>query len=496
MKRLSKKYVTVGAALLLCPAFHRAVMAQDSDAVKARYEEFRNQVFKEYADFRKECNDRYADFLKEAWKTFESKEALLPPPVPAPVPPMPYVPVENPEDETPVEITPVHVTPAEPKPQPKPTSPIKEAPVQTPYFDFGFYGLTGKVRLPKTADTRLKDCRPASISEAWKALGTQEMDNAVRDCLEARIRYNLNDWAYLQFLNRLADEFCGDKNSATLLMAYLYCQSGYKMRLGEDNGKLVFLFASDNTIYRRPFFAVDGQIFYPLDPGSRQISIADVKFDGETPLSLIIDSEPLLGTELSDQRVIKSKKYPDMNIASRVPVQLIEFFNTYPTSAIGNNQLSRWAMYANTPLAESTRQIVYPQLREAIAGCSELEAANRLLNWLQTGLVYEYDDIVWGDDRAFFAEETLYYPYADCEDRAILYTRLIRDLLGLDAALVYYPDHIAAAVRFNTDVAGDALKINGQRYVICDPTYIGAPVGKQMPNLDYSKTETITLKKQ
>jgi hypothetical protein len=49
-------------------------------------------------------------------------------------------------------------------------------------------------------------------------------------------------------------------------------------------------------------------------------------------------------------------------------------------------------------------------LREHIKGYSEKEAVERLLNWVQTAFVYEYDDKVWGHDRAFFAEESLYYP--------------------------------------------------------------------------------------
>lgn len=34
---------------------------------------------------------------------------------------------------------------------------------------------------------------------------------------------------------------------------------------------------------------------------------------------------------------------------------------------------------------------------------------------------YEYDNKVWGHDRALFAEETLYYPYCDSEDRSIVF---------------------------------------------------------------------------
>jgi len=48
--------------------------------------------------------------------------------------------------------------------------------------------------------------------------------------------------------------------------------------------------------------------------------------------------------------------------------------------------------------------------------------------------------------------------------------------------LVDYPGHLAAAVHFDEDVIGSSLMYNGKRYVICDPSYIGAPIGLEMPD--------------
>ena len=87
-----------------------------------------------------------------------------------------------------------------------------------------------------------------------------------------------------------------------------------------------------------------------------------------------------------------------------------------------------------------------PLLANSVRDRDEREAVSRLLNLVQTGFEYEYDEKVWGHDRPFFAEETLYYPFCDCEDRAILLSRLVRDLLGLRTLLVFYPGHLAMAV--------------------------------------------------
>ena len=161
---------------------------------------------------------------------------------------------------------------------------------------------------------------------------------------------------------------------------------------------------------------------------------------------------------------------------------------------IGEDIVSRWAMYANTPLSISVKKKLYPQLTQILEQLDSVTmAADWLLYWVQTAFVYEYDDKVWGRDRAFFAEETLYYPYCDCEDRSILFSRLVRDLLGLDVVLVFYPGHLATAVAFNTPVDGDYIDIGGKRYTICDPTYIGAPIGETMPDMDNQTAKVIRL---
>jgi hypothetical protein len=138
--------------------------------------------------------------------------------------------------------------------------------------------------------------------------------------------------------------------------------------------------------------------------------------------------------------------------------------------------------------------MLYPPLKKVISGMSEKEAVEVLLNWVQTSFEYKLDNQVWGGDRAFFAQETLYYPYCDCEDRAILFSRLVRDIVGLDIVLLCYPGHLATAVAFNDNVNGDYLTYKNRRYVVCDPTYINAGVGRTMPGMNNREAQLIALK--
>lgn len=116
-----------------------------------------------------------------------------------------------------------------------------------------------------------------------------------------------------------------------------------------------------------------------------------------------------------------------------------------------------------------------------VQGRNEADAANILINFVQTAFQYQTDGQQFGYEKPFFVEELFYYPYSDCEDRAMLFSYLVRKLLGLDVVLLDYPEHIATAVRFNGNVSGDYLMVNGQKYIVCDPTYIGASIGMTMP---------------
>ena len=73
----------------------------------------------------------------------------------------------------------------------------------------------------------------------------------------------------------------------------------------------------------------------------------------------------------------------------------------------------------------------------------------------------------------------------------------MRDLLGLKCVLVYYPGHLASAVQFTDSEAiakgGDYINVNGSKFIIADPTYIGATVGATMPDMDNTSAKVILL---
>jgi len=111
-----------------------------------------------------------------------------------------------------------------------------------------------------------------------------------------------------------------------------------------------------------------------------------------------------------------------------------------------------------------------------------------------TFLFYQTDEEQFGYKRPLFADETFYYPASDCEDRSILFSILIRELLGLEVVLLHYPNHITTAVHFRDEtVNGDYLMIDNKKFIVCDPTYIGANIGQAMRQLKNVSAEVVKL---
>ncbi|MBQ9076893.1 MAG: hypothetical protein IJY31_03520 [Muribaculaceae bacterium] len=462
---------------------------------KAEYEAFKNQTKKEYNDFRSNCNKEYADFMRKAWATYKG-EKPIPQPKEEPAPPIPTISTIPPTIST-VPIVLDTIIPA-PKPhhipQPQPIEPIKETPrPDDRYHTFSFFGTSCKVRLDDRHKFSINNTDEASIADSWEHCSLPLFNNVIFDCLELRKSLNLCDFAYLEMLHEMSESFFGSEtNAATLLMAYIYCQSGYKMKLAISNDRLYMMYATRHTIYRQSYFLIDNTAYYPYRMDSESCRICHASFPNEQPLSLEIGRQMALASKPSAAREIKSATYPDVKVSVSVNKNLIDFYNNYPASEIDDNFMSKWAMYANTPASPQIKEALYPALREAIKGKTPHAAVSRILNFVQTGFTYGYDSKIWGYDRAFFADETLYYPYCDCEDRSILFSRIVRDLLSLEVVLVYYPGHLATAVHFNEEVKGDYIPLNGKKFTVCDPTFVGARVGMTMPDLD-NMTATVIL---
>ena len=474
-----------------------SVSAQDNP-YRSVFDSFKKDKEEGFASYRDQINKEYSDFLRHSWEWFSGNSAIpkpqneikpVPPvvapkedriPVPEPIPVIPDITIPSPE----------------PSPVPSPISPIEgNHPVVGPIITFDLYGTECTVSIGKCPQLALKDLKENSVANMWDELSKE--DYLVMDCLHLRDSLKLCDWAYIRLCSEIADTVYPEKqNEAAVLESFLLLQSGYDVLFGRDRDskQISGMVSASSLLYERPFYLVNGMQYYPLrDISCDGLFIFGKSFPNSTPFRLDITQEMLFDRKYSKQRSIKSEKYPFLHLPFCANENLIGFYESYPSSQVGTDFTSKWRFYANAPASREIREYLYPTLTRVTSDKSELDAVSMILDFVQTGFEYEYDNVVWGHDRAFFPDETLFYPYSDCEDRSILFSRIVRDVLGLKVILLYTPGHLSAAVRFDAPVNGEYVTVDGDDYTICDPTYIHAPVGVSMKGKEGQNLTVILL---
>lgn len=462
------------------------------------YKQFKQQKVEEYIEFRNEINKKYSEFMRHRWAWFNSEESIEDREKDVKPMPAPDAPDQNELANRKREILKyndiIKINNDREDKQPKPICPIKEISQNETYFKFTAYGTDMKVRFKETLKYNLKGAEENDVADMWNYLSDSAFNNLIRDCLTLRIKHNLCDWAYLNTLKELSRQYYGaESNEAVVLQTFLFNQSGYKTRIGRSkSNRLYMMIASNNTIYGKRYFNIQNEMFYPLDSEENGLYIFAKDFPGETSMSLDIRKEQKFDMAISEPHLIKSKTKDSISVDLKFNTNLMNFYLSYPQSHSNNDEMTKWIVYASTPLSNDIKEQLYPVLKEKINGKNEIEAANILIGFVQTAFEYKLDDIVWGQDHPFFPEETLYYPFSDCEDRSALFSTLVRDLLGLETVLLYYPGHLATAIKFNEKVEGETLIIDENEYTYCEPTcnsYV--PVGWCPPNLKNSKPTVI-----
>ena len=468
------------------------------------FSSFRDAQQEQYDLFRAQANARYADFMRKAWSDFpvnapdipEEEEMVEPVLYEEPEITTAATTVQTPTGKyvfREISIDPTIVVVPTPTPSPEPLAPVKPKPGVSETVQTGYYGCTMQLDYPRPDNLKLVGLTEDALADAWTLLAGKAYDITVRTALTGRERNALCDWAYMDALRTNTEAHYGASNEAVLMQAYLMTQSGYRIRLAKAGDRLYMLVASKYQIYNMRYLKVEGVKYYVTgEYKGEKLQLCPAAFDKEQSLSMQLAELPKAPDNPTPKRKLTSKKGVTASVS--VNRNLIDFFSRYPQANIDGDFTTRWAAYANTPLDTAIQEQLYPVLQQTVSRMDEYAAVGILLNWVQTAFQYGYDDKIWGGDRAFFSQETLYYPQSDCEDRSILFTRLVRDILGLDAALLYYPGHLAAAVAFRNTQQGDWFIAKGRRYTVCDPTYINAPVGMTMPGMEDKTPKVIILR--
>ena len=479
-----------------------ATTAQNLD----EFEQWKKREREKFQRFKDERDKAFTDFLKQRWHQMQLMRGLVLDDKPKPVKTPVYIPpVDTQEEPTPddskiIEDIPIPSPPPKPTPDVQPDlkkKPVPETRKDSKTLNFTFFGASLTIDYDDGLKAPLShEINKEAISTFWDALSSSNYDDCITQTQYYKEQMKLNDWGYCLLLHKIGENiYQGNQNPSYLFVWFMLSKSDYVAKIGYNQDKVYLLLPSVNTLYGAPYFTYgnDSNRYYVVSLNSKSKPNVETihTYDGTYPgankgINLTLDSPPNIGNMVSTKTLKFNYKGKNYALSVKFDKNAVDFFEGYPQTNL--------EIYFDAPLSPEASLSLLTGLKPIIAGKSEVEAVNILLRFAQTAFAYKIDDEQFGREKFLFPEECIFYHYSDCEDRSVLFAYLVRNLIGLEVVWLDFPGHIATAVRFNTDVNGDSVMYQNQKYIICDPTYINANAGMCMPKFKNTTLSVIGIK--
>lgn len=494
MKRFYQAFLVFGAATMLMGAINANAQTREEEIKKMQQdrEKFAKDYIEGFEKFKKERDEaikkmdaEFQEFLKKEWTNYELFKAEQrkadPKPGDRPV-------FKATADKKPIQMK----TVAAKKVETTATAPVLPVLAKSPSPDyvsrsasFTFYGATLNIDFDQKFPTSFAgNLSEEIISQKWEAMSQTNYNDLINQLITFKTSMNLNDWGYYLLVKNASKQIGNDENTEVFLEWFLLTKSNYKARLAFKGSKLFLLLPSRNNIYGMPFFTFDNTRYYLINGKENDIFTYDKDFpEARIVMDLNIYKSINTKEDLKTRSINFELDTLTYNFDIKYNLNAIQFYKDYPLSDI--------EVYFDATITPQTKESLTDAVLPLIKGKPEDEAAMILLRFVQTAFEYQTDQQQFGQEKFFFPDELFHYPYSDCEDRSVLFAYLSKQLLGLDVIGLNYPGHMATAVKFNKEVVGDYISYKGEKYVVCDPTYVNAPIGQTMPQ--YAEANAIVV---
>ncbi|WP_207535489.1 hypothetical protein [Desertivirga arenae] len=342
-------------------------------------------------------------------------------------------------------------------------------------YSFEFYEGTVNLRVPESAIIQT-DSVPGdkAVHKFYDQIKRTDYQALLSSLLNYKETHNLNDWLYYQLVRKTAQQIAPKKENYfryTLYKWFLLTHSGYDARLAIANHKIIFYVRNAEDIMDIPFFTVAGNKYMCLnyhDYGkfdfSKEVAIP-VKIDvpgAKNEFSYKVTRMPEFKPEDYSEKDIKfSYKQKVYHFKVKVNPEVQNIFANYP--------VVDFATYFNIPLSHETYGSLIPVLKKALEGKNQKKGIEYLMNFTRYAFLYQDDNQLFGKEKRFSPEQTLFSEYSDCDDRAALFFYLVKELYNLPMIALLYPTHITVAVAFDKPTANSII-YQGTHYSICEPT--------------------------
>jgi hypothetical protein len=166
---------------------------------------------------------------------------------------------------------------------------------------------------------------------------------------------------------------------------------------------------------------------------------------------------------------------------------LITSINKTIIDAVNDFPLLKVKEYFKLGLSKESSGPIIAFFLDKFKNMNDSASVRYLLSFIRTGFTYEDDSVSYKMEKPMIAEEVLYYPTVDCEDKSALFFQLIKMLLNIDILALDYPRHVNIAVLLNKSY-GTPFVYRKKQYSICETNSSGDDENK---GIGYSFMEAI-----
>jgi len=438
------------------------------------FEEWQKQESRAFENYQTQMDREFIEILKRDWQEYQAIDTPIPYQKPKPQKQPISQPKQNPKEV-------IKVNPKPFKLISIPKLPQKHKLIGYDKVAFRLFSIDIEILYDKRLKYTPISISTSTIADFWNHSSSCNYRPIIKQIKEYQEVYGLDDWTTYILVQKFTKQISHNSNSQTLLNWFILLKLGIDTKIGFSSNIISLLIHTKEKLYGVSFFTLNGKKYYNFNHrDSDRLQIYRGEID-------TLHAMRFLNQKIKIPFDIKNREikftYQNREYILNIPYNknLINLYNTYPQ--LNYNRYRQ--------ISTLSRDFIVQKLLPIVSNMSETQAVNFLLRLTQNGFEYKTDNENFGKEKVMFFEETLHYTYSDCEDRAIFFAILVRELLGLDIIFVKYPNHLATAIKLKSKIGGDKIIYQNQRYYIADPTYSYANIGQAMPNLKGQKIKII-----
>jgi len=359
-------------------------------------------------------------------------------------------------------------------------------------INFDFFGTPLSFNIAKgLRNAKFYPQNKDGIISFFNSCASSDYNSLVKEVKQVSDEMNLNDWAVYLLVREISKQAHSNKDESNLLSWFIFNKLGYAVKVGLANNQIVLMHYSKEIIYATPNYSFDNRKYYVVSNYAkggvgRLYSYKQDYPDATKPLDLSLKTLPKFHINLKSKTLNFENYFKNYTFTYEYNQNLLDFMATYPQAD--------YETFFNAPLEDITYASISKDMKKYVDGMSASDAMNFVLHFVQKSFIYQTDQEQFAREKVMFAAETLYYDKSDCEDRAILFSYLIKELFSISVLGVKYKDHMATALYIPMD--GNSIEVNKKKFIIADPTYINSNIGQSMPKYKSINPESFIVVKR